>query len=60
MKTIRFYLFAPIVFPVVLLGAVVLEIGIKLLTIYRQLKKIKRKETSLFCLLVFIELTNKE
>ncbi|MGM0020232.1 hypothetical protein IGK80_001111 [Enterococcus sp. DIV0609] len=39
MKNIRFYLLAPIVFPVVLLGAVVLEFGIKLLIIYRQLKK---------------------
>lgn len=39
MKTIRFYLFAPIVFPVVLLGVLVLELGIKLTTIYRQLKK---------------------
>ncbi len=39
MKTIRFYLLVPIVFPIFLLGTVVLEIGIQLITIYRQLKK---------------------
>ncbi|ENZ7265752.1 hypothetical protein ACE40G_09490 [Enterococcus faecalis] len=38
MKTIRFYLLALIVFPVVLLGVLVLELGIKLTTIYRRLK----------------------
>lgn len=39
MKTMRFYLFAPIVFPLALLGAVGVEVGIKLVTIYRLLLK---------------------
>lgn len=38
MKTIQFYVCAPIVFPIILLGTMALEVGIKLTTIYRWVK----------------------